>query len=338
MLTGVLYALAAGISWGFVFVTPALLPDYPAMVQPAARFLAFGLVALSFAWLDRHRLRRLARADWALALRLAFVGNLLYYFCLVSAVQRTGSAVPTIIIGTLPVVISLCANYRERRRPGGLSWRRLLPSLGLIAIGIACVNHAELAGMDHGAGMQYWTGVALSLVAVACWTWYPIANAAWLRGHPGRGAQTWATAQGLATLPLALLAYLLAALVLRWQAPDFPMPLGPRPAVFVGLMVAIGLVSTWLGQICWNQASKRLPTALAGQLMVFETLSAMAFTFVLRGTAPHWVSCLGIALVIGGVVWAVHAMSGQARRQGRSGMAERAERVERTERAGTAGS
>jgi drug/metabolite transporter (DMT)-like permease len=337
MLTGVLYALAAGISWGLVFVTPTLLPDYPALVQPAARFLAFGLVALSFAWLDRHRLRRLTRADWELALRLAFVGNLLYYFCLVSAVQRTGSAVPTIIIGTLPVVISLCANFRDRRHPGNLPWRRLLPSLGLIAIGIACVNHAELADLDHGPGAstQYWIGVALSVVAVACWTWYPITNAAWLRGHPGRSAQTWATAQGLVTLPLAILAYLLAALVLRWQAPDFPMPLGPRPAVFVGLMATIGLVSTWLGQICWNQASKRLPTALAGQLMVFETLSAMAFTFVLRGAVPPWVSCLGIALVIGGVIWAVRATSGQARRQDRAAAVDTAKAANNRNTAGS---
>ena len=46
--------------------------------------------------------------------------------------------------------------------------------------------------------------VALALGAVACWTWYPIRNARWLRAHPQHSARAWATAQGLATLPLSL--------------------------------------------------------------------------------------------------------------------------------------
>ena len=30
MFKGLLYALAAGLMWGLVFVAPLLLPDYPA--------------------------------------------------------------------------------------------------------------------------------------------------------------------------------------------------------------------------------------------------------------------------------------------------------------------
>jgi drug/metabolite transporter (DMT)-like permease len=44
-------------------------------------------------------------------------------------------------------------------------------------------------------------------------------------------------------------------------------------------MFAIGLFAVWLGTLCWNEASQRLPTALAGQLIVFETLSALAYAF-----------------------------------------------------------
>ena len=32
MLTGTLYALAAGLMWGLVFVAPLMLPDYPAVL------------------------------------------------------------------------------------------------------------------------------------------------------------------------------------------------------------------------------------------------------------------------------------------------------------------
>ena len=86
MGTGVLYALAAGLMWGLVFVGPLLLPEYPAALQSVGRYLAFGLIALPLAWLDRVRLRELTRDDWLEALKLAAIGNLLYYLCLASAI------------------------------------------------------------------------------------------------------------------------------------------------------------------------------------------------------------------------------------------------------------
>ena len=116
-------------------------------------------------------------------------------------------------------------------------------------------------------------------------------NADWLRHHPDRSPRAWATAQGVATLPLALLGY---GGFWAWAALSglaLEMPLGPRPAVFVGLMLAIGLFASWLGTLCWNEASQRLPTALVGQLIVFETLSALAYAQLLRG---HWPPLLPI--------------------------------------------
>ena len=44
MLAGTLYALAAGLMWGLVFVAPAMLPEYPATLQSFGRYLAFGLI------------------------------------------------------------------------------------------------------------------------------------------------------------------------------------------------------------------------------------------------------------------------------------------------------
>ena len=142
---------------------------------------------------------------------------------------------------------------------------------------------------------------------MACWTWYPIRNAEWLRAHPDRSPRGWATAQGLATLPLALLGY---ALTWAWFAAsgvDFAMPFGPRPWFFVGLMAAIGLLASWLGTLCWNEASQRLPPTIAGQLIVFETLSALAYAFVLRGHWPATPTLAGIVLLVAGVLWALRS-------------------------------
>ena len=310
LLTGSLFALAAGLMWGLVFVGPLLLPEYPAPLQSFGRYLAFGLIALPLAWLDRNALRQLTRADWIEALKLALVGNIVYYLFLASSIQRAGGPLPTMIIGTLPVVIAITSNLRDAQRDGRLPWARLAPSLLLIAAGIGCVNRSELAALrgDPQADLtRYATGALLAVGAVACWTWYPLRNADWLRAHGERNPRSWATAQGVATLPLALLGYALWWVFTAWRGDDFAMPLGPRPWFFVGLMLAIGLFASWLGTMCWNEASQRLPTTLAGQLIVFETLSALAYAFALRGHAPAALSLLGIVLLIAGVAWALRA-------------------------------
>lgn len=315
MSVGVLFALAAGLLWGLVFVGPLLLPDYPGALQSVGRYLAFGLIALPLGWLDRQELRRLQRADWIEATKLSAVGNLLYYLCLASAIQRAGGPLPTMIIGTLPVVIALSANVRNHARDGRLPWRRLGPSLLAIGAGIACVNHVEWQALHATGGLdgtRYATGALLAVAAVVCWTWYPLRNADWLRAHSDRNPRAWATAQGLTTLPLALLGYLalwgLAAL--GWW--DFPMPLGPQPGHFVLQMLAIGLLASWVGTLCWNEASQRLPTHLAGQLIVFETLSALAYAWMLRGRWPDALTWTGVALLVLGVWWAVRGPQPQA--------------------------
>jgi len=308
MWTGILYALAAGLMWGLVFVSPLLLRDYPAALQSVGRYLAFGVIALPLAWMDRHALRQLGRADWLEAVKLAAIGNLLYYVCLASAIQLAGAPLPTMIIGTLPVVIAITANLRDARRDGRLPWLSLLPSLALIAIGIACVNRAELASLgqpSHADLWRYLRGGLLACGAVACWTWYPLRNADWLRRHADRHPRTWATAQGVATLPLALCGYALLWSWMKTTGNAFAMPFGPMPWRFVGLMAAIGLFASWLGTLCWNAASQRLPTALVGQLIVFETLAALAYAFALRGHAPGVLTLAGIALLVLGVAWAM---------------------------------
>ncbi|CAI0802673.1 DMT family transporter [Serratia quinivorans] len=306
MLFGVLFALAAGLMWGLIFVGPLLIPDYPAALQSTGRYLAFGLIALPLAWLDRQRLKKLHRNDWLEALKLTAIGNLLYYLCLASAIQRTGAPISTMIIGTLPVVISVTANLFYSRHDGRLSWRKLTPALVLIACGLALVNVAELRGNTAPIDVwRYTSGLGLALLAVACWTWFPLRNARWLRNNPSQRPATWATAQGLVTLPLALVGYLLVCGQLALTQPTFALPFGPRPEVFVPLMIAIGMLCSWIGALCWNEASQRLPTVLVGPLIVFEILAGLAYTFMLRQAWPPLLTLGGISCLIIGVIYAM---------------------------------
>ena len=308
MISGVLYALLAGLMWGLIFVGPLIVPDYPAVLQSMGRYLALGLIALPLAWLGRARLRQLSRQDWWTALALTLVGNVVYYICLASAIQRTGAPVSTMIIATLPVVIPIFANLLYSQRDGKLAWMRLMPALVLIGIGLMCVNIAELRqGLPDFSGWRYGSGIALASVSVVCWAWYALRNARWLRENPQKPPLMWATAQALVTLPVSLVGYVAACLWLHLQTPDFALPFGPRPTVFIGLMITIAVLCSWVGALCWNVASQRLPTVILGPLIVFETLAGLLYTFLLRQEMPPMLTLSGITLLVIGVLIAVRS-------------------------------
>ncbi|MDU5500904.1 MAG: DMT family transporter [Enterobacter sp.] len=289
MISGVLYALLAGMMWGLIFVGPLIVPEYPAILQSTGRYLALGLIALPLAWLGRARLRQLSRQDWGTALALTMMGNLIYYVCLASAIQRTGAPVSTMIIGTLPVVIPVFANLLYSQRDGKLAWSKMAPALVCTALGLICVNIAELR---HGQGdvdlWRYGSGILLAFISVACWAWYALRNARWLRENPDKHPMMWATAQALVTLPVSVVGYLGACLWLGHQQPDFAQPFGPRPWVF-------------------NIASQKLPTVILGPLIVFETLAGLLYTFLMRQSVPPLFTACGIVLLVVGVVMAVRA-------------------------------
>ena len=301
---GVGFGMAAGLMWGIIFSVPLLLPNYPPLVLSAGRYLAFGLIVLIPAWLDRRRLAALEAADWWKALELSLVGNLLYYTCIAFAVQNAGAPMTTMVIGTLPVIISIAGQLSDPK----LSWRRLILPLLTIGAGLALVHGDE---WRHGGGVsggQYLLGVAAALGALLCWTWYPLRNASWIKQRPQLSMTAWASAQGLTTGPLALLAFL----ALAWL-PDYHWPLGPDAGRFLGMMILLGFCASWLGTLFWNKTSQLLPTALSGQMIVFETLFGLMFAFALRGEWPSLTTSLGISLLIIGVLLGVRAARSPAK-------------------------
>ena len=315
MLIGVLCALGAGLVWGMVFVTPLLLADYPGIVLSLGRYLAFGLIAIIPALVDRKRIGTLRRDDWRAALKLSLVGNLLYYAALATAIQLADAPLPTMIIGTLPVVISVCSNWSPGHGADSVAWRLLLPSVAIILIGLLCVNSAELAHMKiathHRSVSDYVLGCLIAIAAVAAWTWYPIVNSRYLKANPHISSTTWASAQGLATLPLALIGFLGYFVYLKLSGDLYPFPFGPRPGLFIGLMLLIGFCASWIGTLLWNKASQHLPTTLLAQVIVFETLAALLYAFILRGTAPSAAVIVGIILLGTGVILGVRTFQHQ---------------------------
>jgi drug/metabolite transporter (DMT)-like permease len=75
------------------------------------------------------------------------------------------------------------------------------------------------------------------------------------------------------------------------------------------LMLTLGFASSWLGTLCWNASCQRLPAAVSGQLIVFETLAALAFGYAYRQQWPDALSAVGIALLVAGVLLGVRSFT-----------------------------
>ncbi len=303
MFIGLLCALGAGLMWGLAFIAPVILDGYPGLMLSFGRYIGFGLIALIPAFLDRRGLAALSKADWAAAIKLSMVGNILYYAALATAIQLADAPLPAMLIGTLPVIISICSNWSPGHPSEAIAWKRLAPSLMIVFTGLMLMNASELAQLDgRRSTANYALGSTVALGAIAAWTWYPIMNARHMKQNPHIRASTWSTAQGLTTLPLAFIGAACYGVYSSGDATTYDFPLGPQPWRFISLMLLLGLCASWIGTLLWNKASQRLPTSLAGQLIVFETLSALLYAFLLRGAIPSASAIAGIVLLCIGVM------------------------------------
>ena len=119
-------------------------------------------------------------------------------------------------------------------------------------------------------------------------------------------------------MPIALLAGIGYA---AWNelvpGSSFDWPLGPRPALFAGMCLLLGLAASWLGTLLWNKASHLLPAALVGQMIVFETLASLLYAFIWYQRWPTLAEAAGIALLVAGVSFGVRVF-----RRGQDGRAE----------------
>lgn len=296
MNAGLLYALLACAGWGFAFVGPQVLGAWPATAVAAGRYIAYGLCSVA-ALLVVHLRSGSQPFDakkWRDAVLLTLAGNLLYYVLLSAAVQRAGVYLPTLIIGLLPVTVSLAGRLRAGE---GLS-ARYVGALALSVAGLLLANKPAPGAAQGGDFL----GLACAFAALALWTAYGVINAEWLRAHPRVGGLEWSSLQGAGALPFAIV--LFAAAPALPEHADWPL--------FLGVSLVLGLLSSWAANAAWNLASLKLPGGLLGQLIVFETVAGIAYGAVWNGAAPGMTVLAGAALLIGGVVVAIREPRMQA--------------------------
>lgn len=298
MGVGVLCGMIAGALWGMVFVFPELLSAFSALQLSVGRYLAYGAMALVLV-LPRIRSlhARLGRSDYVALLRHALTGNIVYYILLSYGVQYAGVAPTSLIVGLVPLVVTLLG----RNDHGAVALRQMAAPLAIVIAGIVCINldafgHAK----PEATALSIAIGVLGATGALLCWSWYALDNARYLKGNPRFSSAEWSALYGLATGVVALL---LAPFAFLGDAG----PSGQQQdwTLFWTCNAALALGASVVGNHFWNMASRRVPVTLTGQLILFETLFALLYGFIYRGSGPRLLEAAAIVLLVLGVAWSV---------------------------------
>src|SRR5206468_7815576 len=71
---------------------------------------------------------------------------------------------------------------------------------------------------------------------------------------------------------------------------------------FAGVMATVAILCSVTGNALWNRASRLLPLALTGQMIVFETLFALLYGFLWERRWPTLLETLAMVLLVAGVL------------------------------------
>lgn len=316
MMTGVLCGLLAGALWGLVFLTPRLLPAFTPWELSVGRYVCYGLVALVFLGPGlRRTLALIDRHDLAAMVRQALAGNIVYYVLLAYGVQWAGIAPTSLIIGLLPLVVTLMG----RRDHGAVPLRALRWPLFVVGLGMVCINvdlftHVAPSGASQALGQRI-AGVVCAAGALLCWSWYTVDNTRYLKAHPKFTGGQWSALYGLSSGVISLLigGAGLALFGARITG-EAGAASGRDWTVFWLVNVGLALGASMVGNQLWNIASRRVPVTLSGQLIIFETLFALLYGFVYGRQWPRPLEAAAMVLLVAGVAWAVrqHAVDDAA--------------------------
>jgi len=282
---GIVAGIIAGAFWGLVFLAPELTRGFTPIQLSAGRYLAYGVVAavlVSRSW--RRLFAGLGWREWKALAWLSFAGNIVYYFFLAQAVQTGGIAMASIVIGLLPVVITIVGS----RDAGAVPLRRLIPSIVLSTAGLFCISwqHLQTGSL---AGVLYASG------ALASWTAYAVGNSRCLARLKSVTPHEWSMLTGLVTGAEALL-----LAVPAWLTNSH----GHSSAdwmFFTAVVTSVAILCSIIGNGFWNYASRALPLTLTGQMIVFETLFAALYGFLWEARWPTVMETTAIGLLIAGV-------------------------------------
>lgn len=307
VLIGILNGIATGALWGLVFVIPLFLHDFNAWQISSARYLIYGLLALVILLIrGGNAIRLLTAIEWLTLLGLSLLGNIMYYVLLVLGVQWGGSAATALIVGLLPVTVTL-AGYR-RSEP--ITLKQLLPPIVLCLLGLFAITINSVQANSHQSSSSYSSliGLLCAFAALACWTGYSIFNRNFLLKRPDISPLDFSLLTGLTTGLLALILAIPAFLLPIWFG-DTAHPSSEHKNwwLFWLTILALAMLASIIGNNCWNKASRLLPATLIGQMIIFETIFALLYSFLYAWRMPTLWEWVAITSLTCGVLWCIRS-------------------------------
>lgn len=252
----------------------------------------------------RSLFARLERSDYGALVRHALAGNIVYYILLALGVTLAGVAPTSLIIGVLPIAVTLLG----RKDHGAVSLRALALPLAVVAAGIACINiDIYLAARAQaGSASRVAAGVVCAGGALLCWSWYTVDNARYLKRNPHFSSAEWSALYGIASGALALVLGLGVLAVRHAHILGAAGSASGRDwTAFWVTNALLALGASVIGNHLWNIASRRVPVTLSGQLILFETLFALLYGFILADRLPRFLELAAMVLLVIGVGWSV---------------------------------
>jgi drug/metabolite transporter (DMT)-like permease len=298
-LAGVLCGIGAGALWGLVFLAPVLTRSFRPLDLTIGRYLAYGLIS---AGLIAPRLRallpKIGRREWLGLAWLSLAGNTLYFILLSTAVQTGGIAMTSLVIGFLPVAVTIIGS-RDR---DAVPLARLAPSLLLCVGGAVCIGWQALAAPASGSVTTQATGLLCAIGALVSWTSYAVGNSRWLARVGDVSVHDWNLLTGVVTGGQSLV-LIPVAILLDWTTHHS----AAAWAQFTGVSIGVALLASIAGNALWNRMSRLLPLTLVGQMILFETLFALLYGFLWEQRLPKPLEAAAFVLVVLGVLSCIAA-------------------------------
>jgi drug/metabolite transporter (DMT)-like permease len=292
---GILCGMGAGALWGLVFLAPELARAFSPLLLTVGRYLAYGVISVLLIaprWRDLRT--HMTGREWIALCWLALAGNTLYYIFLSSAVQMGGIAMTSLVIGFLPVAVTLIGS----RAHGAVPLIRLLPSLLCCVAGAVCIGWQAVAVPAAGTTL---IGLLCAIGALVSWTIYAVGNRHWLERLGRVSAQDWNLLTGVVTGAQAVL-LIPVALVLDRTHHD-----ATAWMQFAGVSIGVAVVASIFGNALWNRMSRLLPLTLVGQMILFETLFALIYGFIWEQRLPTVLEAAAFVLICAGVISCISA-------------------------------
>jgi drug/metabolite transporter (DMT)-like permease len=229
-------------------------------------------------WMRIRRLPFPPAAAWPPLLALGLVGLSVYHLCLNYAETRIASGTAAIIIALAPAATAAASALWLRERLSA----RAVAGLAIALAGVVLVV------LTSGKGVSVQPRAALVLVSVLATAIYFTLQKPFSARY-GAEAVTAVTILGgaLGTLPFGL---------------GLPHALAAAPLARIAALIWLGLAPTFLGYLTWNMALHRASVSKVSSFIYFSTPIALLISWAWLGERPGWVTLVGGAIVVGGVI------------------------------------